>query len=86
MTAHPGPIRHAWWTIDSGGTFATCPPFEHILGTAKSAKGGVILLHDRRNNSVSHARYVLEMTDRLLKLLHIEWIQIMRMNVLFSDR
>jgi len=76
--------RLAWWTIDSGDTFTIRPPIENTLAAVRSAGGGVILMHDRRENSESHRRYVLEMTDRLLQLARNEGLALKRLSELFS--
>ncbi len=78
--------RLAWWTIDSGDTFTARPPIEHTLAAARSAQGGVILMHDRRENNASHSQYVLEMTDRLLQMARSERLAVKRMSELFSVR
>jgi len=76
--------RLAWWTIDSGDTFTTRPPIERTLDAARSERGGVILMHDRKGNDDRHRSYLLEMTERLLQLAQNEGIAIKRFGELFS--
>ena len=78
--------RLAWWTVDSGDTSTARPPIENTLAAAKSAGGGVILMHDSRKNSETHLGYVLEMTDRLLQLARNEGLAVKRLSDLYSVR
>jgi peptidoglycan/xylan/chitin deacetylase (PgdA/CDA1 family) len=75
--------RLAWWTIDSGDTFASRPPVERTLASLQSAGGGVVLMHDHREDSDAHGRYVLEMTERLLRQARDDGLAVKRFSELF---
>jgi peptidoglycan/xylan/chitin deacetylase (PgdA/CDA1 family) len=76
--------RMAWWTIDSGDTFAVRPSIEKTLQAVKAARGGVIVMHDCKKNSPSHRAYVLELTARLLSLARSEGLALKRFGEVFG--
>jgi peptidoglycan-N-acetylglucosamine deacetylase len=57
----------AWWTVDSGDTHPTLPNTQAILERVLRHGGGVVLLHDFERQSSERHRYVLQMTDQLLR-------------------
>jgi peptidoglycan/xylan/chitin deacetylase (PgdA/CDA1 family) len=59
--------RVAWWTLDSGDTWAQLPSVQHVVEAVDADGGGVVLLHDL-DRSASRREFVLEVTDRLLAL------------------
>lgn len=59
--------RVAWWTLDSGDTWAQLPPVQQIVDAVDAEGGGVVLLHDL-DRSAPRRDYVLEVTERLLAL------------------
>jgi peptidoglycan-N-acetylglucosamine deacetylase len=56
----------AFWTIDSGDTWATLPDPQSIANRVAREGGGVVLLHDF-DRSANRQRYVLRSTELLLK-------------------
>lgn len=76
--------RFGWWTIDSGDTAQPRPPIEGTLAALRSEEGGVVLMHDRRSNNESHRYYVLEATDRLLRLARSQGLAVKRLGDLLS--
>lgn len=64
-------LRHrahvAWWTLDSGDTWAQLPRASTVVDAVSAADGGVVLMHDL-DRSAPRRDYVLEVTDRLLEL------------------
>jgi peptidoglycan/xylan/chitin deacetylase (PgdA/CDA1 family) len=62
--------RHApvaWWTIDSGDTFATLPEPDHAVRRLRADGGGVVLLHDHsEGRPAERQEFVLDVTERLL--------------------
>lgn len=64
-------LRHhakvAWWTHDSGDTWADLPPAEAVVDAIDADRGGVVLLHDL-DRSAARRDFVLDVTERLLSL------------------
>lgn len=61
-------IEQAWWTIDSGDTWAKLPDVDDTVHRVREAGGGVILLHDMHSDP-ARQRFVLELTERLLECI-----------------
>ena len=59
--------RVAWWTLDSGDTWAGLPPPQTVVDTIDADRGGVVLLHDL-DRSAPRRDFVLDVTERLLAL------------------
>jgi peptidoglycan/xylan/chitin deacetylase (PgdA/CDA1 family) len=63
--------RHApvaWWTIDSGDTFAALPDPDHAVRALRADGGGVVLLHDHsEGRPAERQEFVLDVTERLLR-------------------
>ena len=58
--------RLGWWTIDSGDTAAALPDPASVVEKMTRQGGGVVLLHDF-DRSPTRARFVLSLTDQLLR-------------------
>jgi peptidoglycan/xylan/chitin deacetylase (PgdA/CDA1 family) len=57
----------AWWTIDSGDTFAQLPAPTHAADRLREDGGGVVLLHDHSaERPAERLAFVLDATERLL--------------------
>jgi peptidoglycan/xylan/chitin deacetylase (PgdA/CDA1 family) len=57
----------AWWTIDSGDTFATLPDPAMATQRVRADGGGIVLLHDHsENRPTERLDFVLDATERLL--------------------
>jgi peptidoglycan/xylan/chitin deacetylase (PgdA/CDA1 family) len=56
----------SWWTIDSGDTHARLPDPALIIHRLVQANGGVVLLHSH-DRDPQRERYVIDVTERLLK-------------------
>jgi len=59
-------VEQAWWTIDSGDTWADLPRVEATVERVHEAGGGVVLMHDMHRDP-ARQRFVLELTERLLE-------------------
>jgi len=59
--------RLAWWTVDSGDTWAELPEPEQIIELVAAAGGGVVLMHDSDRDEHRSA-YVIDLTTKLLDL------------------
>ncbi len=59
--------RVAWWTLDSGDTWADLPPPQTVVDAIDADRGGVVLLHDL-DRSAPRRDFVLDVTERLLAL------------------
>lgn len=67
--------RAAWWTIDSGDTWAELPPVDDVVARVEREGGGVVLLHDFERSG-ERAGFVLEVTERLLELARQRQLEI----------
>jgi peptidoglycan/xylan/chitin deacetylase (PgdA/CDA1 family) len=80
-------VRIAFWTHDSGDTHAELPtPVSVVDGVSRSG-GGVVLLHsfDRTgNHRQQREQYVLEVTDRLLRMAAEKHLQVCCFSGLFE--
>jgi peptidoglycan/xylan/chitin deacetylase (PgdA/CDA1 family) len=57
----------AWWTIDSGDTFAELPDPGLVVARVREDGGAVVLLHDHSDERPpERIEFVLEVTERLL--------------------
>lgn len=77
--------RLAWWTIDTADVLPSRLDISHTLDAARTAGGGVILMHDRSKLGESHLRHVLALTERLLLWARIEGLAVKRLRDLFSE-
>lgn len=83
-------IRRApigWWTIDSGDTAQDIPDPSSVVNRVRRARGGVVLMHDfdRETNDANDRRqFVLETTDRLLRLAKSESLNVMTLGHLLE--
>jgi peptidoglycan-N-acetylglucosamine deacetylase len=73
----------AFWTIDSGDTWATPPDPQLIADRAARDGGGVVLLHDF-DRSADRQRYVLRATALLLETARREGLEVCRCSDLLS--
>lgn len=63
--------RLAWWTHDSGDTWARLPSPDLVVGNVRGNGGGVVLLHDFDRESVDRVArhtFVLTVTRALLEM------------------
>lgn len=80
-------IRVAFWTHDSGDTFAQLPELSSIVSDVSRAGGGVVLMHsfDRRGRDFEQReRYIVELTDHLLELARQRHWQVCSFSELFG--
>jgi len=69
----------AWWTVDSGDTYATLPDPRAVVAAVRGDGGGVVLLHDfDRDPATRSARHahVLNTTAMLLELARTEGLRL----------
>jgi peptidoglycan/xylan/chitin deacetylase (PgdA/CDA1 family) len=76
-------LRLAWWTHDSGDTFASCPDAEAFAETVARAGGGVVLMHDFDRES-DRGDYVVEVTAQLIRAAHRSGLRIMPLGELLG--
>jgi len=76
--------RSAWWTIDSGDTWATLPPEESVVDRVRRRGGGVVLMHDFDRSS-ERVRFVCELTDSLVRTAREERLRITTLGALLRE-
>jgi peptidoglycan/xylan/chitin deacetylase (PgdA/CDA1 family) len=76
--------RFAWWTFDSGDTWAELPEMGDVVARLRAAKGGVVLLHDFDRDE-TRSRWALEMTRRILEMAKSEGLRIVTLGELLRE-
>jgi len=67
----------AWWTIDSGDTFAALPDPSHAAERVRADGGGVVLLHDHgEDRPAERIDFVLDATERVLATARAEGLSV----------
>ncbi|HWH92910.1 MAG TPA: polysaccharide deacetylase family protein [Baekduia sp.] len=67
----------AWWTIDSGDTFAELPSPGFAAERVREDGGGVVLLHDHSEERPrERIEFVLDATERLLRAAKAEGLAV----------
>ncbi|MET0600900.1 MAG: polysaccharide deacetylase family protein [Baekduia sp.] len=73
----------AWWTVDSGDTFAELPEPASVADQVRADGGGVVLLHDHSaQRPAERLDYVLDVTERLLELARTDGLTVAPMRAL----
>lgn len=78
-----------WWTVDSGDTREVLPDPDVIVDAIQQAGGGVVLMHDFDRigpSSAERVAFVLDTTERLLKLARREGANVRPLGGLVDDR
>jgi peptidoglycan/xylan/chitin deacetylase (PgdA/CDA1 family) len=80
-------IQLGWWTFVSGDTYNKLQPIEHVVNAIEKNNGGVILLHDfdRDVRHVEYEKYVLELTQKLIKLANQNGLKIKKLGELVDE-
>jgi peptidoglycan-N-acetylglucosamine deacetylase len=73
----------AWWTVDTRDTYAARQPIDETVAVLRAAGGGVVLMHDRRDGNEGQLDYVLEATERLLRMAREEGFGVKRLCELY---
>lgn len=78
-----GGLRLGFWTQDSGDSWRRRPAAE-VVAAVKSQQGGVVLMHDfavphRGDGRDGHTDYVLDLTERLIRLARDEGFPLLRL-------
>ncbi len=76
--------RLAWWTVDSGDTWARPPRLEQLLRGVERRRGGVVRMHELDADE-GRQSLVLRATDALLQLAGRRGLRVTRMCELFED-
>jgi peptidoglycan/xylan/chitin deacetylase (PgdA/CDA1 family) len=79
-------IRLAFWTHDSGDTFARLPDPARVVAGVSRSSGGVVLMHsfDRTgSDGEQREEYVIDVTNRLLKLARDRGLRVCCFSELF---
>ena len=76
--------RVAWWTVDSGDTWAQLPPVQQVVDAVVADGGGVVLLHDL-DRSTPRRDFVLEVTERLLALAADRGLSVIGLGELMAE-
>jgi hypothetical protein len=82
--AHKRGARIAWWTIDSGDTWAQLPTPQSVADRVARAGGGVVLMHDF-DRCQERMEFVLTTTKLLLQTAKREGLHVCRYSDLFRS-
>ncbi|MCW2992767.1 MAG: polysaccharide deacetylase family protein [Conexibacter sp.] len=67
----------AWWTIDSGDTYASLPDPAHAADRVRADGGGIVLLHDHsEDRPAERLDFVLDATERVLATARAEGLAV----------